>query len=565
MRFWPLTILCVLVVFMGAAYGLDKHPRVIEIEALFQKEAIDVLQARFPGQPVLVTVEVEPLRRFAFRQPDSVGERLPYFDLDEEEIQDEWDNPALSLSHLRNRIRRTVLDISMPDTVSDKDAAEAKETVMAALNLVPGRDQIEIHKKPWLKKPLPRTVWPLAAAVGFLLFMLGLYFIFRSSTRRLAHSIKSTSSSSSHAQAAPIMPTPSTKDASSSSSNGMGFQFNDALKIREAVRVRIDELENSLEFPTLQDMIDLQELGKKDHRELGALVSEFTLVKQRMLFAFSSDPLWLDAFHEPGELRSRSLTVIEKLVRNQNNSSGQNWEHALIQVWRLGSQIERFAKLLDQQDAIAVLHALPKSIGVPAARAAFPGGWGVLLDPTYKPRELTYEMMARISEAALKILPERDIKILEKFRRDKELLDYLKKATVDEEREIYQASPKDSVIHGIRPPFYRLFEQEDEFYEEFVYKYPLEQWALALFNVPRALRKVIEDRFSEKEEQLFVQRMRDYDRQPPNLEHQGELREQMARLLDEIINRHELEKLDKEQEEEIAHILHDDRKDGDAA
>ena len=61
---------------------VGRPARVLEVEKMLNREAMDFLRARFPGRPFIVNVSVDPLLRL------KKGERsdgLPYYDLADEE------------------------------------------------------------------------------------------------------------------------------------------------------------------------------------------------------------------------------------------------------------------------------------------------------------------------------------------------------------------------------------------------------------------------------------------------------------------------------------------------
>jgi hypothetical protein len=73
-----------------------KHPRVAEVEKYLSREALDLLKARFPQHPFMATVSIDPVHRGNSTNANNRREKLPYLEVDSEEIVDEWDDPALS-------------------------------------------------------------------------------------------------------------------------------------------------------------------------------------------------------------------------------------------------------------------------------------------------------------------------------------------------------------------------------------------------------------------------------------------------------------------------------------
>lgn len=60
--------------FAAIAQSVQKHPKVAELERYVSKEAFEYVKGRFPGEPVLVEVSIDPLRRNV-RTPGSIRTR----------------------------------------------------------------------------------------------------------------------------------------------------------------------------------------------------------------------------------------------------------------------------------------------------------------------------------------------------------------------------------------------------------------------------------------------------------------------------------------------------------
>ncbi len=105
--------------------------------------------------------------------------------------------------------------------------------------------------------------------------------------------------------------------------------------------------------------------------------------------------------------------------------------------------------------------------------------------------------------------------VLEKYKKSQELLSYVQEVNITEEQEVYNASPEDSLLHLLRSPFYVLFEQSEEFLKELSNVFSIDDWAIALFNVPREKRKLIDVHFSEKMKFLYLEKLRLMDKHRP--------------------------------------------------
>jgi hypothetical protein len=100
-----------------------------------------------------------------------------------------------------------------------------------------------------------------------------------------------------------------------------------------------------------------------------------------------------------------------------------------------------------------------------------------------------------------------------------------------EEKEVYLASPSQSVIHHMRPPFYKAFELSSEELDLIVPKVSLDDWSLALFNTNRASRREIEKKFTDKQKFVFIEKLRKFDQNPPDKLRVGAARERLARFI----------------------------------
>jgi flagellar motor switch protein FliG len=108
---------------------------------------------------------------------------------------------------------------------------------------------------------------------------------------------------------------------------------------------------------------------------------------------------------------------------------------------------------------------------------------------------------------------------------------------VSEEREIYEASPKRSVINKVRAPFYRVLDLDDATLKEVSQVVPMDQWVVALFNVSRPERKRLVDQFSEKQRFLFMEMMKRMDAQSPERTRVGMMRERIAQTVVQYLAR----------------------------
>lgn len=510
-----------------------RHPRVAELEDQYKRQAMDFLKSRFPHLPFSVVVSIDPLRRVSADNYQAKQEALPYYLLQDEEIRDEWDDPNATLYVLSRRIKSVQVSVSVPSTVADEELSEIKETLISSLRLVPARDKIEILKRSW--SGLPNfSVYAGIGLAAILIFLLGLYAITRMSLRRMtrAFSELQTSLGSKNNQAS-VSPPPVVSMVEDNRNNGQSggdFRFTDPIKIREVIAGRVHELLYSDEFPRLEDIVSLDRFAQNDSRSTGALISEFPLDMQRRLFSLGRGEYWMESFIEPGELVPQCLEILERLCRVHKSKRGKEWEALLIQVWRMDELTRvRFLRTIDQDESMAIVHSMPKNVSVPTARQAFPGSWGAVLDPQFRPAKITAERIMQIGEKAMEILPPVPFEILETYRQEKDLIAYLNVSDVAAERDIYRASPETAMIHRIRPPFYRVVQDDKAYMEQFVNMISLDDWALSLFNVSRTERANIDRHFSNKQKFIFIEKLKALDSRNPELRQIGLIRERIAR------------------------------------
>jgi hypothetical protein len=521
---------------VGSAQEIMKHPRVVELEDRLNRDASEYIKARFPQIPFMVTVSVDPLRRDTAKIAGG-QEELPFFDEDDEEIKDEWDNPQVPLMALINRVKKVQVNISIPSKLKETEVNELKEGIFSILHLTPARDRIEIARRDWALDEVPWTsVYVIAGVMTALL--LGLLGINRTSANRIAKAL--TDMKMQNAASAPAaVPPPSMTDSESKGSRRSQSQevkFNDPIKMKELATRHIEFLTNSKIFPNHQDIFILDELGREHPEKLGAILSEFPAEMQKTLFAYSSHFHWIEALNEPGFLDFECLEVLQSMTQNLREGDDLEWDHAVLSVWRLNESRTQFIKSLPKDEAFALLNDMPKAIAVFEARKAFPGSWAAILDAAFKPARPNSKRIREIQESAWRIMPLNDIAMVKRYKSERELLDYLRFTDPTEERDIYGAAASSSLIHKLRPPFFPVFDQPSEAMATFVAKIPTDQWALALFNLPRPERAKVDMHFSEKQRFLLVDRFKRFDVQTPEPSAVGLSREKIGAALQRFLN-----------------------------
>ncbi len=541
-----LSSMCLVLLFAMNAFANEKHPRVAELEDKYKTDTIRYLEGRFPGLPFSVIISIDPLRDKSQQGYDLKGEVLPYYALDEEVIKDVWDDPTATLYTLSQRVKKVSVEIQIPESIVDEEYLEIKDTVTTMLRLIPARDAIDIVKREWTVLPHLKT-YSLIGAFTLLMFLLGLLVISRFSVSNMATSLEKIHGQLSSQGGGGGAGFSSAPKPSSGPGNlgkrGNDIKFNDPIKTREVIGTRVDDIVEQGELVRLENFIILDKLGKEDPESLGALMALFPIDTQRELLSLSRGTHWMDAMTYPGELSMRCLEVVEELGRVKPSSYNKTWEQLLIQVWRMDTGATTFLKKLDFDNAMTILNAMPKFISVPLARETFPGNWAALLDPNYKSKRLSDEETKTLYESSLINKSLVSFDVLGVYKKLRELLSFLKVADVRSEKEVYEAVPHDSMLTMMRPPFYKIFEEEDAvLLMEFVESITVDDWSHVLFGVPRDQRRVVEQFFTSKEKFFYLEKLKAMDIDRPNADEAGEQRSIVAQNFSDYKEHYEAKK-----------------------
>jgi hypothetical protein len=544
--------------FSASAQSTSKHPRVAELEAYLSSRAVDLMRSRFPEKPFLVTVAVDPLHRDGsyggqagqgVKADQEDRDLLPLSWHEDDEVLDEWDNPNIPISGLTSRVKKAVVNVAVPQETTDDEIAELQQSIFLSLNLFQARDDVRVQRRSWSQKPTELEPIVLKLIGGIIsLVIAAVAVIVYLSARRIARAVFHLSekglggnSSSSSSGVGASLGRSLLSDNSEVSKSGLGasadVRFNDPLKTREVILSTINALltQHRNVFPSLKDMMQLDRFGRENPSALGALLVELPLEAQHALFGRSSGKHWLDALNEPGDLGPACLDMLQKLVRNSVGSSDEKWEELLIAFWRLDAERASFIRSMDREDSFAILSRVPRSLAVSVAREAFPGGWGVVLDTKRKPRDLSPERIEALTRAAYNLVPLREIAGLERYRQEKDFIDYLHTVEPLEEREVYMATPEDSLIHSMRVPFYPVLSLEADDMKALVGSISLDDWALSMFNVPRAECRVLEKALSDKQRFIFFELLKQIELENPSPRIVGNARQRVALVVDRYL------------------------------
>ncbi|MBC7715068.1 MAG: hypothetical protein H7177_17105 [Rhizobacter sp.] len=533
-------IFLVLNLLASVSFGQEqtqvKHPKVIEVEMLLSKEATSFLQQRIPNEPVYVNVEIDPLRR----NSDVKNEQLPYF-ASEDEVSDEWDAIDTPMVLLLSRIKRAMIRVEVPNHVTDAEIVDLKEKLYEHLKLVPIRDSITFEKKSLGARAASdkkdNTLYYFITVISVVMFG-GLFLSLKFTSPKIAPTLAATVGASAGGgnSATPPPRQHNSKKGSNDSNYGSfsskvngDINFKDSIRAADMLKEKLHGVINSSVFPMLSDMLILEELSNKSLSSLGAFIFELPRKHQQQVFFRGRSDKWFRAYIEASSVDVDCFMAVEKMLRNRNASGPEKWEELLIQVWRLQDEAHLFLKQIPQEEAFTILGNMPKSFSVPCAKKAFPGGWARVLDSKdagiIEDEKKLNDYLAR----SLGLKPYFSFKSIDDYKKDLELVDYLRSATLKDEEEVYESLSSTSNIHKIRPPFYAIFKADDENFKAIFSQYDIYEWATAVLNAPRDYMKKISAELDEKKRYIFSNYLKQLDENQPSFKDQSSLREEMAK------------------------------------
>jgi hypothetical protein len=517
------------------AQAVKRHPRVMEIERMLQSDVQSSVRDVLPGQSFHVKVIVDPLHRQTVT--GSGKEALPYFEASDE-IKDEWDDPNRSDFELLSRVNRISVKAYVPGTLSPEQVAEVKAAITNRVPYVEGRDLVEIEQKNW---PLPPdhnryTSWILGLGLVMMLLLGFVYFIVSSvAITRITKAIKTIKFSAAEGGGGGGAMAPSFAAPQGSAGSGGGFgsgqvQMNDTIRMTEVILGLIKNFESSKTFPTLDDMTTFEHYFNAHPSSVGALLAEFPSSLKGKVFSYSYSNSWLKGLTDPGEIDHTAFELMNKLARIERGGESTSWDELLILCWRLESALPAFLKKLDSSDSLLILKSLPQSIAIQTARELMPGEWAAVLKRGGPTKTLSEDKIEKYKKMALEAKPLRSLTVLNQYRKDTDLIKYLKVTDPVFEKEIYGAAPPESALSSLRPPFYPVLDAASDELKDFTSQVSIEDWSLALLNVPRALRSNVEATFSDKQKFRLVELLKRYDRAPVDPAIIGDARERIGRF-----------------------------------
>jgi hypothetical protein len=511
----------------------EKIPRVIELEEKLIEEGSSYFAHRFREEPFFIKVNVTPLRRSI--EAAGAQDSLPYLDQVSEELEDEWDDPITPINFLRNRVKEITVELDVPDNFTELQLIQIKEDLYNQLKLYPIRDKIEV--KPILKtiskiESLPTYYYYVGGAIFLSILSLGLVLKFGTKT---SQPMVNKESSSAPMMAAAPASSGSSHDSHSDTQKKYSadvrgdVNFHDPVKMKDLVGAKIAQILKSETFPTLFDLMEMENLSRSNNAQLGALIFEFPVALQKTCLEMAYNHDWLQALSEPGNLNNQSLEVLDKMGRNREwASQNRNVETLLIQIWRMDDQAVNFFKKIDQAHAFSLLSLMPKSIALRIARKAYPGSWAKILEDNKDHVLFDVKTLEDYYKLSLTIAPPLKWEMLKEFRNSREIIKYLDLTNVDEEKEIYESLHQDSHILTMRYPFYKVFEQTDDELKKMLGQFPLEKMALVLCQSSRNYIKRVISLLDEKQKIIFTTRLKKFDTEGFKTSEQVEWKKKMS-------------------------------------
>ncbi len=538
--------------------AMGKHPKVIEVEMLISKQAMTFLQQRIPTGPVYVNVDVEPLRRNAGVK----SEQLPYF-YSEDEVGDEWDVLDTPMVLLLSRIKKATIKVEVPNNTTDFELSDLKEKLYEQLKLIPGRDSITIDRKAFVAKPTTESkdysLYYFIAGMALITFG-GLFVILRFGVKHHGAPASASAPASTSSSATAGMPARAHASGGKSTFQASGLvnskvngdiNFKDSLRAADMLKEKLHGVINAPIFPLLSDLLILEELSEKSLSSFGAFVFEMPRKHQQKVFFRGRSEKWFRGYVEAASVDMDCFLAVEKMLRSRNATGSEKWEELLVQVWRLGDEAPLFLKQIPAEESFTILGHMPKAFSVPTAKKAFPGGWARILESKEYSAMEDEDKLADYVERTLQLKPYFSFKSIDEYKKDLELVDYLRTTSIKDEEDIYESLSSESPIHNLRPPFYAVLKAEPEDFKEIFSQFDLSDWATVVINSPRDYLKRITNELDEKKKYLFSSYLKQLDENPVSAKEQIELREEMGKrfhqlMLSKSMNKNNTNKKDKE-------------------
>jgi hypothetical protein len=548
---WAASLLCLSVSFAGG-----KHPRAIQLEKQIAGNIESQLKTLLGAEPFIVQVQVEPL---TVNRETEIKTQLPFLGQVDEEVVDLWNDPDVPDYMLLNRVNRITANISVHQDVPDQWLEDIKSLARKQWPFFEGRDFVNIEKKNLkIAKPedskgsvyegIHKAVWGVLGALLFyaIIHWLGTWL----ASKRLAGAISQVKIDMPSVNPASSAWSGSGRETQRSSDESYGLrgdtrisggelQLHDTIKISELILSWVTELERVKNFPTLEDMKIFEEELVRYPGSVGALVNAFPDSLKNSVFAYSRSEAWYEALLNPSLLDAKSFALMNRLMRVNRHLRPELEERLLLHAWYAEDKLVDFLNGLEADDSVWILSHLPKSTALALGREVLPGRWAILLD-----HEKLGKLSRKPSETKLqnylntlsRLKPLRTPELLSLFKQERDLISYLNTTHPQVEKEIYLAAGDSSAIHVLRPPFYPLFELEDEPLKTLVSQLPMELLSKSLFNLSKDYRVKIEKALSDKQKFLLLDFLKRWDKKGLSPDLVGEARSEVGRKLKQFLS-----------------------------
>ncbi len=494
--------------------------RVLEVETSIKEDIKDYVERVIPNTKYTLEVNVYPLRR---KQAETINDTtsLPYMDLDNEYVVDEWDSPDTSLYTLYSRIKKVDVQLFIDSNVKLENKSDFISRLYVEAHLIPGRDTIVVDDFETVTiKEFNWKEYKDELLIGILLVSLFLFgYLISNIGLSLARRNTPSESSEKSVASAPVRNEPiisqraeSTVGSGITANLGGDFFIQDPTKINETVGKKIQSLLESPMFPTMSDMIILEQLAKSNIASFSYLVYEMPLEIQKKVYRYGRTQIWFQAFSQVGLPSKEVLTTLDLMLRDRTVHFSEDFEKFLIYSWRLEGNLSELLRDVQKDHAIKILAYLPKDMSIPVARSLFPGSWGNLFENSLDENFLSEIELKSLMTDAKRLKASFNFEALKEFKDRKDLLVYLDKVNPKEEREIYAVLGRDSEVESIRPPFFKLFDLKEDELKKLKSEFSLYDWSVALFNVDHKDRELIVNLLDDKEAYLFSEYLKGFSR-----------------------------------------------------
>lgn len=514
-------IIFLLLSLVSSLFASDYRPiRLAEVEDYYIRESSRSLEKVLGAGKFLLNVKVVPQRLDS--QPRQ--ERLPLF-YENQNISDPWEDVEFPFYGLLRRVSSVRVHLVIDQRLKISDISSLREQVLKDAKLIPGRDEVIIAFEQFPTEKLDFLSYLLnPILMASLLLISGLAIVGYILSSRIAKqfSIPTSSSGGNFAASSPSpMLDRSFVQASSSQNDartGGGNSFVELSSSLKQLPNKVMTLAQTRLFPSLGDLILLEDLLKKDVSAFTYFVNLVPFEPRNSIYANGRSEHWIEAFCDAGIPSQEVVMIVERMLLNLTLVRSKEVEEVLITLWRCSDSLDRIFSTNDKQSvSLALLSHLPKDLSLPVAKNLYPGNWADVL--TFQDLDaFDINDLNIYKERALKMKPLFDEQAMKTLVERKDLFGYLDFTSPEFEHDVYKVLGRDSDISKLRAPFFPLFDVSESEFEMVISSFNLAQIALVCLEIPRKLRGKIEDLMNEKQKEMFIEYLKSYDKNRPSVE-----------------------------------------------